>query len=345
MSESESNYRSSRPRRWRYSGNQFTNIQNAEEEEVPGDAGVSAPAKKLKASVSDIVVNLSFCYRIIEFVSVFSAISDIVICRRCKQKLSFGQSGERGLGFKISIKCMCGTMLIDSGWFIHNSFEINRKVVFAMRLLGVAREGINIFYGIMDLGQELSKKSYESIVQHIYESTKKVFDFCCKSAVQDEIKLNEENERSILNLTISGDGSWKKRGFLFLYGVTTLIAYHTGKVIDLVVKSSYCQACTYYKQRDSNDSEYAEHQKNCPINHHGSPGKMEVDAMIEIFQRSEERYGVQYNNYIGDGDAKTFKAIADAMPYGKDFQITKSECVGHVKKHMGSRLRNLKKNY
>jgi len=194
VSVSEPYYRSSRPRRRRYSGNQFTDIQNAEEEEVPSDAGASASAKKLKASVSDIVVNLSFCYRIIEFVSVFSAISDIAVCRRCKQKLSFGQSGERGLGFKIAVKCMCGTTLIGSGPFIHNSFEINRRVVFVMRLLGVVREGINILCGIMDLGQGLSKKSYEGIVQHIYESTKKVFDFCRKSAVQDEIKLNEENE-------------------------------------------------------------------------------------------------------------------------------------------------------
>lgn len=110
-----------------------------------------------------------------------------------------------------------------------------------MRLLGVARGGINIFCGIMDLGQGLSKKSYEGIVQHIYESTKKVFDFCCKSAVQDEIKLNEENERPILNLIVSSDSSWKKCRFSSLYGVITLIAYHTGKVIDLVVKSSYYQ--------------------------------------------------------------------------------------------------------
>jgi len=221
VNESKPNYRSSRPRCRRYSDNQFTNIQNAEEEKVPSNAGANTSAKKLKASVSDIVVNLSFYYQIIEFVSVFSAISDIAICRRCKQKLSFGQLGERGLGFKISVKCMCGTTLIDSGSFIRNSFEINQRVVFAMRLLGVAREGINIFCGIMDLGQGLSKKSYKDIVQHTYESTKKVFDFCCKSAVQDEIKLNKENEKPILNLIVSGDGSWKKRGFSFLYGVTT----------------------------------------------------------------------------------------------------------------------------
>lgn len=70
----------------------------------------------------------------------------------------------REVGFKISTKCMCGTVLIDSGSFIHNGYEINRRLVFVMRLLGVAREGINIFCGIMDLGQGLSKKGYELVM-------------------------------------------------------------------------------------------------------------------------------------------------------------------------------------
>jgi len=47
--------------------------------------------KKLKASSTDVIVNLSFCYRIIEFVSVFTAISDLAVCRKCKLDLSFGQ--------------------------------------------------------------------------------------------------------------------------------------------------------------------------------------------------------------------------------------------------------------
>ncbi|KAG8233369.1 hypothetical protein J437_LFUL005831 [Ladona fulva] len=52
--------------------------------------------------------------------------------------------------------------------------------------------------------------------------------------------LNEEYGRSLLQVAVSGDGSWKKPGFSSLYGVTTLIGYHSGKVI--VVKSRYCQA-------------------------------------------------------------------------------------------------------
>ena len=48
---------------------------------------------------------------------------------------------------------------------------------------------------------------------------------------------------------------------------------------------------------------------------HRTNGKMEVDGMIEIFKRSEEKYQVLYTGYIGDGDSKTFQAIAEAKPY------------------------------
>lgn len=39
-------------------------------------------------------------------------------------------------------------------------------------------------------------------------------------------KQNEKHGRPILNIKVSGDGSWKKRGFKSLYGITTLITMH-----------------------------------------------------------------------------------------------------------------------
>lgn len=70
---------------------------------------------------------------------------------------------------------------------------------------------------------------------------------------------------------------------------------------------------------------------------------MEVDAVKEMFSSSERKYGVRYSHYIGDGDAKTFKALVDLKPYGDDFIIKKCECVGHVQKQMGTCLRAVKK--
>ena len=52
-------------------------------------------------------------------------------------------------------------------------------------------------------------------------------------------------------------------------------------------------------------------------------------------------YGVKYTRYIGDGDSATFKGLLNSNPY--DVHVQKLECYSHVKKRMGTRCRNLKK--
>ncbi|GFS70953.1 uncharacterized protein TNCV_2720081 [Trichonephila clavipes] len=64
--------------------------------------------------------------------------------------------------------------------------------------------------------------------------------------------------------------------------------------------------------------------------------------MQKNFFRSEQKHGLKYQRYIGDGDSKTFLSIAEKKPYGDSVPIEKIECVGHVQKRMGSRLRKLK---
>ena len=114
------------------------------------DDVLSASAKKLHTASSD-DVRSSHTYKIIEFVTVFTALSQILICYKCKQSVHFEESGQRGLGFKIVVSCRCDHTEINSGPFIHNGFEINRRIVFIMRLLGIAREGINVFCNLMDM--------------------------------------------------------------------------------------------------------------------------------------------------------------------------------------------------
>lgn len=49
-----------------------------------------------------------------------------------------------------------------------------------------------------------------------------------------------------------------------------------------------------------------------------------------------------YTTYISDGDSYKYIAVRDSQPYEK--VIEKPECVGHVQKRMGTRLRDIKKN-
>jgi len=124
----------------------------------------------------------------------------------------------------------------------------------------------------------------------------------------------------------------------------SLIGWFTGKIVDVEVKSKYCKVCEHWKSK-SGTHEYEEwhetHADVCQANHEGSSGKMEVDAVIEMFKRSGTLHGLKYANYIGNGDSKTFKSVMDAKPY-ENFVIQKKECIDHVQKRIGTRLRNLK---
>ena len=307
--------------------------------------GVSASAKKLKTSEMDFDINYQFGYRIVNLIAVLSTISEHVKCKTCDSNISFCERSPRGLGFKIVISCpKCPEVVIPSCPVIRNAYEINRRIVLAMRLLGVGLNGIIKFCAFMELPRPIFQSFYDKVVHMISIATKAVRDKSMEAAAKEEKKISEENEQ-LQGITVSGDGSWRKRGFSSLFGITSLIGWFTGKIVDIEVKSKYCKTCEHWKQK-TGTAEYENwqrlHTDECQANHEGSSGKMEVDAVIEMFARSETLHGLKYINYIGDGDSKTFKGLLDANPY-ESVQVQKKECIDHVQKRMGTRLRNLKK--
>ncbi|KAI4492090.1 hypothetical protein M0802_010098 [Mischocyttarus mexicanus] len=338
-----SSERTGKARKRKFHDNQFHNVSSSDN----GEANTRRSKKKLASETTDdIVIYPSHCYRIIEFVSVFLAISELVICNSCKQRIKFSESGHRILGFKIVLSCKCGKREIQSGPLIHTAYEINRRIVFVMRLLGVAREGLNIFCSLMDMSQGFIKPTYDNAVDFVYTASKIVFESVCKKAVEEEKELNIQNERPADHLKVSNDRSWKKRGPASLYSVTTLIGYYSGKVIDLDVKSGYCYTCSVKKNSLNNDefkNWYKNHAQNCLSNYAGSSGNMEVDSMLEMFSRSMEKFGVMYNNYNGDGNTKTSLSILNSNPYGDECTVTRNKCVRHVQKRMAAHFRYKKK--
>ncbi|GFX49662.1 uncharacterized protein TNCV_1637001 [Trichonephila clavipes] len=81
---------------------------------------------------------------------------------------------------------------------------------------------------------------------------------------------------------------------------------------------------------------------NCQINYHGFSAGMESERALRIFSRSLPNYNVRYVQYLGDGDSKGFLRVQESNIYGDEFPVEKLECIGHVQKRMGARLRSLK---
>lgn len=315
------------------------------------ESSFGASAKKFKEQEEiSVPRDPSVEYRILNFITVFAAISEYVKCKICDGNVKFQTASERGLGFKIVLLCdKCADRNINSSPFVAHSYEINRRFLFVMRVLGLGLKGAEKFCGLMDMRAFISQPTYDLIIDNIHSSIKTATEKIFQQACTEEKYLASEHQGTehSTELTVSGDGTWKKRGFSSLYGVTSLIGYYSGKIIDIVVKSAYCKQCETWKKK-LNTEEYeewsTEHVNTCTANHSGSSGKMEVASVIEMFQRSLEKFGVMYKNYIGDGDSKTYSGILKAAPYG-DQEVVKKECIGHVQKRMGTRLRDcVKKN-
>ena len=192
----------------------------------------------------------------------------------------------------------------------------------------------------------MNHNAFDNINYHLQEAYLKQ---CQESMLQraDEIRHNEFGDNidgKISSITISADGTWQKRGFQSLNGAVTIIATDSRKCVDYKVKSKSLQKCKYCeKSKHSNfeQYEYLMAQHDCQINHIGSSGKMESDAVVECFQESIHFNKLRYVVYIGDGDTKSHAEVRKSVPY-PGLIVGKGECIGHVQKRVGSRLRKLK---
>ena len=70
---------------------------------------------------------------------------------------------------------------------------------------------------------------------------------------------------------------------------------------------------------------------------------MEAEGVVRCFEKSVESSKLRYVAYIGDGDSKAYSVVKANTYHG--VSVNKGECIGHIQKRVGSRLRRLKKEY
>ena len=159
----------------------------------------------------------------------------------------------------------------------------------------------------------------------------------------DSVDINEEDE--VCDIAASFDGTWQRRGYSSLNGVVTTISIDTGKCLAYECLTKTCKSCEMLQSRKGTE-EYEKFEMDhvCPINHKGSAGAMEVSGVLRLYNKSVKNLKLRYMNYIGDGDSKAYPSVVAAQPYGPNKIPAKWECVGHVQKRVGGRLRRLKKN-
>ena len=99
-------------------------------------------------------------------------------------------------------------------------------------------------------------------------------------------------------------------------GVSTVIGYRTGKVLDTGSLSNTCKGCDSWKRSDDarrNTEKYRQWledlESKCTLTYTSSSGSMEAEIAKNMFSHSVELYNLQSTRFIGDGDTCSFKKV------------------------------------
>lgn len=265
------------------------------------------------------------------------------LCKECKQNgLQMRATKHFGLAFEMEIFCSHCKYVhkFNSSEAVTTSdknklFDVNIRMVYGLRSVGKGMAAGRMLCGIMNLPQPPTKiLPYNKLLKGKAELVlnESMRDAVEEAVEENKILVDDSSEGNQRDLKAGIDGTWQRRGFSSLNGIVTCSSVDTGKIIDVEVLSKFCTCL-----------DKGNHEETCSANYHGSSGGMEAAGALKIFRRSEDKYNVRYTQYLGDGDTNSYKTISDSKPYGDDVTVTKLECIGHIQKRMGARLRNLKK--
>lgn len=289
-------------------------------------------------------------YRLLN-VSAVQALIAALDCPKCHGgELSLRESGT-GADLQFVVGCAsCGDIVATP----HSpSIGKSRQSELAMRLGVVGRDcGIGFtkltnLFGGLNAPPPMHLKSHQKIAAKVHDAAMLAASEVMKEAAEAVRKgqpaADTSAENDLLDICITFDGTWHKRGHTSQFGVGVAIELETGFVIDFSVKSKYCHGCQMGPKEGSEGfEEWAQsHTETCQKNFEGSSNAMEVAAAATIFSRSVELHNMQYVAVLCDGDSKAFTHVASLELYDKPIQ--KEDCVNHVAKRMYAGLEKLKK--
>lgn len=156
-------------------------------------------------------------------------------CKDCFEfQLTLMDNSQKQVGCVSCLSLPCNS----SGWtetFYTSKkngrfFEINRRMVHAMRSVGCGRSTTSRFCSTMNMPPSVETKSFSAHTKAILRAAKDVAEQTMKEAVQEIYNSKSKKDGDIVETC---DGSWKRRGFSSLHGCVTVISMENRKNLDV----------------------------------------------------------------------------------------------------------------
>ncbi|KAH7945931.1 hypothetical protein HPB49_017094 [Dermacentor silvarum] len=319
-------------------------------ESTPATARKTAVFTDASDASSASAVDNAALYAIVDLnlLNVLLAALQCKVCGGCAKLVT----GDRdyGLAKKLVVLCEnCGEVAAQwnsrrvDGEKTCNPFEINMLATRAMLSSGNGQTAMNDIFASMGLSRRgLHNKTFQRHLKKTLEpaatrAAATVMTRCAKEVTElyDDICFGHKK-----NIAVCYDGTWLTRGHSSHIGVGTVVELFTGYVLDYHVMSNFCLGCENGPKPDSEGYDLWKLSHQCQKNTSCKSGQMEVEAGKILFERSLQRHNLRYTTMLCDGDSRTYNAIREAKVYGY-IEVEKEDCVNHVRKRMGTALRNL----
>lgn len=221
--------------------------------------------------------------------------------------------------------------------------ELAARICLASRECGIGYTKLTNFFAGINAPSPMHLRSFQDLGEKVHDASMEAARKVMRKAAEAVRQARGFGDNGLLDVCVTYDGTWHKRGHTSHFGVGAAIELETGLVLDFSVQSNYCHGCSLGPtEKSSGYEDWAKsHAPMCQKNFGGSAHAMEVQAADEIFRRSVQLHGLQYVTVLSDGDSKAFNHVAGLHLYDKELQ--KEDCVNHVAKRMYAGMETLKK--
>ena len=203
---------------------------------------VTNDVDNIEESTSDVDKNLPSCYLLLDSDILKSIVTIIGACPEYKNQLEIktDMSQKKGLSLCLEFKCIkCEwrkcfytSKEVKNDNRGASSYEVNYLSIIAMREIGRGHTSLSTLCGIMNLPPPMNIKAYNDMQEKIASVYKEVANQSMQNAA-NEFRFKQQHDRivemidnnfenAIADITVSGDGSWQKRGFSSLNVLVTL---------------------------------------------------------------------------------------------------------------------------
>lgn len=233
------------------------------------------------------------------------------------------------------------------------SLDINRRAALLSVDLGIGHQGLKDLCALLNMPPPNVKSTFDSHLHNLRDVTHDTSELDTSRAAESlrQRMLSEDptlNENDPIDVVVSYDGTWSKRGFTANHGIGVIMSMETGEVLDRYTCSKICGSCMNRSNWDKKSKEYIEwyetHKDMCVMNYTGSSPSMETHAARVMWNRSIEKHNLRYKYMICDGDSKSFHAVECTYGDTEEDKVVKLDCIGHVSKRMYRALDNVKKS-